>query len=237
MLASCVPHEKVTYFNDFGESRKGTIAVLEPPVVLFKPGDIVEIDITSTSTQANAYFQKSAPSTDSKYAGNTYQIARDSTIDLPLIGKIKIGGLSATPAAQKVRDALLAYLQKPSVNIRLVSFSITILGEVENPGVYQIPDSRVNLLEAIGYAGDLTLFGRRDNILLIRNTPDGKKYYRLNLSDSKFMDTEQFYLHNGDVLYVEPTKGRTSQDDNAYRILPLALSALTFIVVIIGLTK
>lgn len=237
LITSCVSHKKVTYFNDIAQSKSGTIALSGPPDVIFEPDDIVEIDITSASLETNAYFEKSGSDTDKKYSGNTYQVARDSTIDLPLIGKIKIAGLRPEAAAERVRQSLLDYLQQPSVNIRLVSFSITILGEVEEPGVYDIPDSRVNLLEAIGYAGDLTIYGRRDNILLIRTTADGKSYQRLNLNDSEFINSETFYLRNGDVLYIEPSKGATSKDDNAYRILPLVLSTLTFAVVVIGLTR
>lgn len=237
LLAGCVPHKKVTYFNNLSGTSPGTIQVPAPPGVVLQPADLVEVNITSASMEANAYFQKSGSETDRKYAGNVYQIARDSTIDLPLIGRVKIGGLEPDSAAGKLRVALLRYLQQPSVNVRLTSFSVTILGEVEQPGVYDIPAGRVNVLEAIGYAGDLTIFGRRDNILLIRNSPEGKNYYRLNLGSSDFMDSPLFYLHNGDILYIEPSQGRTSQDDNAYRILPLILSALTFVVVVIGLTR
>lgn len=236
ILSSCVPHRKVTYFNDISGSQSGNIAVPEPPVVLLQPNDVVEINITSASKDANTYFQKAGSEVDKKYAGNTYQIARDSTIDIPLIGKMNIAGINADQASEKVRDALLAYLQKPSVNIRLISFKITILGEVQMPGVYDIPDGRVNVLEAIGMAGDLTIYGQRGNILLIRTATEGKTYTRLNLNTTDFLNTNAFYLQNGDVIYVEPSKGMTSKDDNAYRILPLALSTLTFLVVLIGLT-
>lgn len=236
ILSSCVPHRKVTYFNDISESQSGNITVPEPPVVLLQPNDVVEINITSASKDANTYFQKTGSDVDKKYAGNTYQIARDSTIDLPLIGKMNIAGINADHASEKVRDALLVYLQKPSVNIRLISFSITILGEVQTPGVYDIPDGRVNILEAIGMAGDLTIYGQRENVLLMRTAPEGKSYSRLNLNETRFLNSDGFYLQNGDVIYVEPSKGMTSKDDNAYRILPLVLSTLTFLVVVIGLT-
>ncbi len=236
LLVSCVPHKKVTYFNNISESERGNLAVPSAPVVLLQPNDIVEINITSASKEANTYFQKAGSDVDKKYAGNTYQIARDSTIDIPLIGKLNIAGINTDQASEKVRNALLAYLQKPSVNIRLISFAITILGEVRVPGVYNIPDGRVNILEAIGMAGDLTIYGQRENVLLIRTAQEGKIYTRLNLSDTAFLNSEAFYLQNGDVIYVEPSKGMTSKDDNAYRILPLVLSTLTFVVVMVGLT-
>jgi polysaccharide export outer membrane protein len=136
-----------------------------------------------------------------------------------------------------LREALLSYVQKPSVNVRLVSFRITVLGEVRMPGVYGVPDGKVNVLEAIGYAGDLTIYGKRDNVLVIRNMGDEKQYIRINLNHSDALAGQAYYLQNNDVVYIEPSRGKTSGDDNVYRLLPLVLSGLTFIVVILSLTQ
>jgi polysaccharide export outer membrane protein len=209
----------------------------EPPVVRFEANDIVEVDISSTSEEAALFFSKSGSNIDRKYSGNTYQVAADGTIELPLIGPVVIADKTAPEAAELLRTKLLSYLREPTVNVRLVSFQITVLGEVEEPGVYDVPDAEITVLEALGYAGDLTIYGKRDNILIMRNTNGVKEYFRVNLSNTDFIESNQYYLHNHDVVYVQPSKGKTSADDNAYRILPLLLSSLTFIAVIISLTQ
>lgn len=237
LVSSCVSHKKITYFNDISESVSGEISFPEAPVLKLRSNDIVEIEISSISSETSQYFNRSGSDVDKKYAGNTYQIASDGAIDLPLVGAVQIGDLSTEEAEEVIKKALLDYLQKPSVNLRLVSFRITVLGEVETPGVYDVPGAQVNVLEALGYAGDMTIYGKRDNVLLIRNVDDIKIYQRLDLNSAGFMSSEFFYLQNNDVLYVEPSKGATSKDDNAYRILPLVLSSLTFLIVLIGVTQ
>ncbi len=233
--ASCVPHKKVVYFDDIGEGS--VLNMPAPPEIYLKPSDLVEINITSISQETNAFFMKTGATSDGKYAPNVYQISGDGTIDIPLIGKVALSGKTAEESQEHLRELLLEYVQKPSVNVRLVSFRITILGEVRAPGVYEIPDSRVSILEAIGRAGDLTIFGKRDNILLIRNIGDEKRSFRIDLSDSDVLNSEMFYLQNNDVLYIEPSRGKTAGDDNVYRLLPLVLSGLTFVAVIISLTQ
>ena len=237
LMASCVPHKDVIYFNNLASSQSGKINTPHAPDMTLQPRDVVEIDITSISKDANAYFQKGGSDVDRRYAGNTYQISNNGTIDLPLVGEIEIAGKSLEDAEAAVKTELLTYLQKPSVNIRLVSFQITVLGEVNAPGIYDIPDASVTLLEAIGYAGDLTIFGKRNNVMVIRNSQDGKEYFRIDLTNSEALNTQYFHLQNNDVIYVEPSKGITSRDDNAYRILPLVLSTLTFVVVLISLSN
>jgi len=237
LMASCVSHKKVTYFNDISSSAEGSFDPTIPPRIIYKPSDLVEIDITSVSKESNQYFYKSGSSVDKRYAGNTYQISAQGTIDLPLIGKIELEGVTPDEAEELIRTLLLDYLQKPTVNIRLVSFQISVLGEVARPGVFDIPDGEVTVLEALAYAGDLTIYGSRDNVLVIRNNQGKKSYFRINLNDSEFLNGQEFYLENNDVLYIEPSKGKTSADDNAYRILPLIISSLTFITVLISISQ
>ncbi len=236
LATACVPHKKVLYFKDLAE-QQGSINLPEAPEVILITGDVVEVNIASVSQETNIYFQKQGSATDRNFAPNTYQIAADGTIDLPLIGKVLLAGKNIAEAESSLKELLTEYLQKPSVNIRIMSFKITVMGEVGAPGVYGIPDGRVNLLEAIAMAGDLTIFGRRDNLLLIRNESGQKEYKRLSLNDSKVLQSEHFYMRNNDVLYIEPSKGRSAADDNLYRILPLTVSVLTFVVLIITISQ
>jgi polysaccharide export outer membrane protein len=233
---ACVPYKKVIYFSDLAPSG-GPLAMPEPRPYTLTPGDVIEINISSVSRETNDYFAKPGSSTDRNFGPNTWQIAEDGTIDIPLIGAVAIGGLTLAAAETTLRERLTKYLQQPTVNVRLMSFRITVLGEVSRPGVYDVPNGQINLLEALGMAGDLTLFARRDNVLLVRNDGTEKIHRRLNLNQSDVLASEWFHLRNNDVLYVQPSKGRTAADDNLYRILPLTVSALTFVVLIISISQ
>lgn len=237
IASACVPHKEVIYFNNLEKTQQGEIQTPPPAELVLKPGDVIELSISSISKDANAYFYKPGSEVDKKYAGNTYQLSSKGTIDLPLVGEITLMEKTIEAAESHIKEQLVNYLQKPSVNIRMVSFQITILGEVNAPGIYNIPDASVTILEALGYAGDLTIYGKRNNILIIRNSDSGKQYHRLDLTQSQSLDSPFFHLQNNDVIYVEPSKGLTSRDDNAYRIIPIALSSLTFLAVIISMIK
>lgn len=237
LFASCVSHKQVTYFNDIQDLQSGELNIPDAPSSLLKNGDLVEVQISSISLETNAYFQTDQSSSDEGFGGNLYQIDESGFIHLPLVGKIAIAGLSKEEARLAIETALLEYVQKPSVNLRIADYKITVLGEVNAPGVYKIPTAEASLLEALGYAGDLTVYGVRENVLLIRDNGEEKSFHRLNLNDSSVLESEHFYLQNNDVIYVQPTKGLTSKDDNIYRILPLVISSLTFVAVIISLNQ
>jgi len=237
LLGSCVPHKKIRYFNDIKDEQEGNIDFQEPPQITLQPNDVVEIDINSVSKETNEYFLKSGSAVDKEYSGNTYQLSAKGTVILPLIGQILLKDKTQEEAEEIIKEAALKYLQSPTVDVRLVSFQITVLGEVNNPGIYNISNSKATILEALGYAGDLTIYGKRENVLLIRNVKDEKKYLRFNLNDSQVLSSQEFYLRNNDVLYIEPSKGKSSADDNAYRILPLVISTLTFVTVLISLSR
>ena len=237
LLSACVPHKDITYFNDIQGNTEGEIQFQAPPAISLQPNDIVEIDINSVSKETNEYFVKAGSSVDKEYAGNTYQISSNGSVVLPLIGEVQLQDKTPKEAEEIIKEAALKYLQAPTVNVRLVSFQVTILGEVANPGVYNISDSKATVLEALGYAGDLTIYGKRNNVLLIRNDKEEKKYMRFDLGSSELLSSENYYVKNNDVIYVEPSKGKSSADDNAYRILPLVISTLTFVVVLIGLSQ
>jgi polysaccharide export outer membrane protein len=236
-FSACVPHKKITYFNDIKESEEGDIAFQQPPVLTLQPNDVVEIDINSVSKETNEYFIKSGSAVDKEYSGNTYQLSSKGSVILPLIGAVELKDKTLEEAEDIIKEAARKYLQSPTVNVRLVSFQVTLLGEVNNPGVYNISDSKATILEALGYAGDLSIYGKRDNILLIRNDKEEKKYFRFNLNSIDLLASKNFYLKNNDVIYVEPSKGKSSADDNAYRILPLVISTLTFVTVLISLSQ
>lgn len=181
----------------------------------------------------NALFTFQQGNADSKYGANSYLVGSDGNVELPLIGPIPVVNRTTDEVADTLRVLLTKYMESPSVNVRLMNFTITVLGEVNKPGVYEVAGAQANVLEALGLAGDLTIYGKRENVLLIRESDSKREYHRLDLTKSDFLTSNWYNLKNKDVIYVEPSKGRTSSDDNLYRVLPVVLSTLTFLTVII----
>lgn len=236
-MSACVSHRDVTYFNDLEGKTEGNLNIPDAPELILAEDDLVEIDVVSISAEANEYFIKQGSQTDEAYRGNVYRISRRGNIHLPLVGEVQLGGHTVEEAEDILTEALSEFLRQPAVNVRMVNFRITILGEVNRPGLYRIPSSQATIPEALGLAGDLTLYGKRNNILVIRQSGEQKSFFRIDLNDAATLARPEYHLRNGDVVYVEPTKGRTSADDNIYRILPLVLSGLTFVAVVIGLSR
>ena len=233
-LGACVPYKKALYMNDLRE-REAQVAIAKAEEIPLVSGDLVEIYISSISRETSEFFYKPGGDPDTKSGANVYQIGANGSVDLPLVGMVELAGKQIEEAEELLRIKLADYLQKPTVNLRLINFQVTVLGEVARPGTYRIPSGRSNLLEALGSAGDITLFGERGNVLLIRGEGPDSQYFRINLNESEFLQNPQYHLKNNDIIYVPPTRGRTSADDNVYRLLPLVLSGLTFVAVIISL--
>jgi polysaccharide export outer membrane protein len=127
------------------------------------------------------------------------------------LGTIKIGDLSRKEATDMLKEKISEYVTDPIVNIRLVNFTVTVLGEVNRPGAYTIQDERISISEALGLAGDLTIYGKRDNVFLIREVNGLKKYAKYDLTSINVVNSPVYYLTQNDVIYVEPNNTRVRQ--------------------------
>ena len=146
---------------------------------------------------------------------------------------MKIGGLTKTEAEKLITEKISPYLkelEKPVVNVRMSSFSVSVLGEVDQPGTFQIEREKINVLEALAKAGDLTIYGVRNNVTLIREESDGtKSYHTLNLNDANIVSSPYYYLQQNDILYVEPNKIK-AQNSTIGSMTTLWLSATSILV-------
>ncbi|GAB2527077.1 hypothetical protein GCM10027085_16620 [Spirosoma aerophilum] len=161
-----------------------------------------------------------------------YLINPDGTIELPLIGRMKVGGLNTVQIADLIRGQLRDYLKEPTVTIRNQNFRISVMGEVARPSLFTIPNEKINMLEALSLAGDITIYGRRDNVLLIREENGLRTFTRIDLTSRDLFRSPYFYLRPSDVVYVEPGRARQASADRTYQLLPIALSALSFLAII-----
>ena len=137
-----------------------------------------------------------------------YLVDQSGNIEFPVIGKLKISGLTRTEVLKLLQEKISAYIKNPIINLRITNFKVSLQGEVNLPGTYPISSERVTLVEALSMARDLTIYGKRDNILVIREINGVKSYNRVDITKSDFINSPFYYLAQNDVVYVEPNKTR-----------------------------
>ncbi|WP_318344743.1 polysaccharide biosynthesis/export family protein [Flagellimonas baculiformis] len=209
LIASCGSPKKIVYFQD-SQNFETIVAdnAFEPK---FKVDDVVSIYVATLNPEASAPFNLTiGVSANGQSESLDYLVDKNGEIDFPVIGKVKILGLSPEEVKSLLRKELSSYLKDPIINVRLRNFTVTILGEVRNPGTYPIIGEQITILEALGLAGDLTIKGKRENIMVIRDFDGVKVYNKIDLTSKEAMKSPAFYLTQNDVVYVEPNKSAVS---------------------------
>lgn len=222
---SCITRKEISYFQDISDTLSVQKITKEFEAII-QTGDILSIHVTSLSAEASSFFNVQGERTDEQVA-NTYLADASGMIEMPLIGEVKVAGLTVQIAKQRIKQKLEKYLVDPTVNLRIRNFKVTVLGEVQQPGVYTIPNEKITLIEALGLAGDLTIFAKRINVLIVREQNGERKFFRVDLRSKELFESEYYYLHSNDIVYVEPGKGRIASADPWYKILPIVFSGLT----------
>ena len=154
------------------------------------------------------------------------------TIAIQTDGKIIVGGLSTKDASDLITKNLNKYLEEPTVSVRLMNFKISVLGEVTRPSLYNITNERVTLPEAISLAGDLTIYGKRQNVLIVREVDGKREFARIDLTKRDLFNSPYYYLLPNDIVYIEPLKGKLTSTSRAVQLAPIAISILTFLTII-----
>jgi polysaccharide export outer membrane protein len=224
-ITSCSSIKNVKYFTDIPDSGKvikiTAVKFVEPTI---QPDDILSVNLQTldpNAAQILALGNVSSSAVGNTTTGSTgsqtvtgYLVDRDGMIELPSIGKIHVGDLTTNQAKELIREKASEQYKNFSINIRFANFKITILGEVTKPGTYVVSTEKVNILDALGLAGDLTIYGKRENVLLIRHYPDGtQEEVRLDLTKSNILKSPYYYLRQNDYIYVEPIKTKVVASD------------------------
>lgn len=208
VLSSCVSNKNIAYFQN-NEIKKQDVS--NDFKIHYKPDDLLQILIFSEDYLAAKPFNLPVASilntTNTVVAvpqQQTYLVDSKGQIDFPVIGKIKVGGLSSEELVELLKNELdPTYILNPTINVRIVNFKITVLGDVTRPGSYNIPNERVSLLDAIGLAGDLTISGKRNNVMIIREENGEKNQYVVDLRSNDIFTSPVFYLKQNDIVYVQ----------------------------------
>jgi len=245
LLISSCSVKKIVYFNDLPTDTtrilKQAAAFTEPVI---QSDDILSITIQTldptTAAVANqavavqAVGASSATNVGSQVISG-FLVDKDGYVHMALIGKVKVKGLTTYQARERITTLSSQYYKDPTVQVRFANFKVTVLGEVTRPATYTVPNEKVTVFDALGLAGDMTIYGKRENVLLVREQGNEKELVRLNLNDSDLLQSPYFYLRQNDVIYVEPGKAKAAAN-NAARTQTFAVigSLLSLLIVAVS---
>ncbi len=229
IFCSCVSSREAVYFNNVPDQSLNINPDEEQKIV---PNDILGISVTSLNPEASLIFNNSSPNNSTVTPG--YLVDQDGFIQFPVLGKLKVADFTKKQLTDNLRTSLIdkKLLVDPVVTIRYLNFRVTVLGEVLKPTVVLVPNEKISLLEALGMAGDLTIYARRDNVTLIRDENGKRLIKRINLNNGDIFNSPYYYLKSNDIIYVEPNKTKISSSTPLRQNLPVILSGLSLLAII-----
>ena len=210
LVSSCASRERIVYLQNPSAIDATNSKTYESRL---QADDLLSIIVNSASPELTKPFnlfmgtvQDRTDVINGQQRLQSYLIDKDGFIDFPKVGKLKLGGLTRTEAEEVIKQKLIQEISDVSISLRILNFKVSVQGEVNRPGVHTIMSERITLLEALSMSGDLTVYGRRDNILIIREN-DGKKTYNyVDITKADFVNSDFYYLAQNDLVYVEPNK-------------------------------
>lgn len=239
MLSSCGSRRNMVYLQQ-DSSQINTL--YEQYVPKIQINDILTIVVTAADPKVTVPFNAVSSMVSSNLTQQTdmalrptYTVDDNGDLTLPMLGKVHVAGLTRIQAIEKLRQELGQYIKDPGVNINFNNFRISVLGEVARPGSFIMPTERVTVLEALGMAGDMTIRGVRESVLLIREVDGQKTMHRLDLTQQNTLNSPYYYLAQNDVIYVEPNKAQINNSKlgaNTNIIISIASLLITVISVL-----
>lgn len=247
LVSSCTAPKDIAYFQTLENLEEVTRRT--KIIVKYKPQDIISIVVSASDPETAIPFNLGTPSVTSN-AGSSitstassgvskYLLDSNGMIEFPVIGTLKVSGLSSAEVKEMIKEKLKTYIKNPIVTVQLENFKVTVMGEVNNPGPYTINNERITIIEALGLAGDLGIQGKRTNITVIREENNKQIIHKVDLTSKDVFNSPVYYLAQNDVVYVEPNTSRTraSKTSNWPRILTSATSVLGIIISLIVISK
>ncbi|MDI9873373.1 polysaccharide biosynthesis/export family protein [Flectobacillus rivi] len=231
-LTSCVQTKQIVYFQG-DTTRYISLKGSAPSIKTIQPKDILAVMVSSLSEESNVIFN--TPNINNLTVMNYsvsagvgrnqpigYYVDSLGFVAMPLIGKVYLKDKTLQVAADTIERRLEMFLKEPTVNVRILNHKFSVLGEVNRPGVFNLLEERLTIPEALGMAGDLTIFGKRDNILLIREKVKGQKeLVRIDLTSREILSSPYYYIEQNDVIYIEPLKTKATSTDQNYQLVPI----------------
>lgn len=238
ILSSSCSTRNLVYMSDLpaaGINIEVINNAIEPKI---QTADILSISVSTLNPESNLLFNSgiltslggvNSPGGTSMMVNDGYRVDKNGAVNFPVLGRIYLAGLTLEEATDRLTELLSAEAKNPIVNIKLTNFRITVLGEVNMPSTIPVLTEKITIMEAIGLAGDLTAFGKRENVLLLREKDGNRTTVRLNLNHKSILTSPFFYLQQNDVIYVEPVRARAEQASLTRSNISIALSLLSII--------
>ena len=239
LLSACAKRNLV-YFSDLPKSNDFNTPVSNYVAPKIQPDDILTITVSSLSAESNVLFNsvllpQTGGNNVAEKLNEGYLVDKNGSINFPVIGKIPLVGLTKEQAQDKMTDLIKAQVKNPIVNVRFANFKVTVIGEVAHPATFNVQTEKINILEALGMAGDMTSFGRRENVLIIREKDGVRATSRINLNNKEVLSSPYFYLQQNDIVYVEPNNkvkvADTAPGNRYIGIWGTIISTLGFVII------
>lgn len=240
LFASCSSSEKFALLQNVAQNSDAKTADFQ---AVLQPDDLLMIVISTENPLISQPYNLNAISvvTNTENASAqqrqlSYQIDQDGFIQMPNLGAVHAAGKTRNELVDSIKQLLVGKISNPIITVRILNFKVSVQGEVNRPGTFPIATERITLLEALSMAGDLTIYGKRDNILIIREENGVKRYQKVDITKGDFVNSPYYYLSQNDVIYVEPNKTRVNSSVIGPNI-SVGISALSLIITIIALTS
>jgi polysaccharide export outer membrane protein len=252
--ASCAGPKKSIYFKDNTPVDPTVITQKIDKVkeAIIQPDDILAISVTSPSSivedkgnttvaifnSGGTPYSESSTLSGTVSAGNGFLVDASGYIDYPFLGKVKVGDLTIRQAKDVLANKLRSIIKEPVVEIRIINYKITILGEVGHPGTITAPNHKINIIDAIAAAGDIPITGRKDNVLVVRENDGVREFAHLDLNSIQVFTSPYFYLKQNDIVYVEPARIRRQEGNEFFKFyLPTISTLMSTLLAIYGITQ
>ena len=239
ILCAC---NSVKNLTDFQKSRRfsDSLTIVKPFIPRIQSGDILSINVSSLSAEASSFFNPyngiSASGGNSNSASSAgvnqtpgYLVDPSGDIQYPIIGNIKVAGLTTTEIRDTIRERLKVYVKEPTVIVRYLNFKITFLGEVGRVDVVNVPNESITLPEAISLSGDLTPYAQRDSIMVIRDIGGKKMVGYVDLTSREVFSSPYYYLHPNDIVYIKPSRFKAQHNDRFFTLFSFGTGVLSLL--------
>jgi polysaccharide biosynthesis/export protein len=241
LFSSCggVKHAQLTMFEKVGNDQ---FPLGRIPALSIRPDDILSVQVASRNPERVAAFRRSYENAANSGAeafselAEGYRVNEQGNIYLPFLGQVKASGKTVVDLRQEITDRLAEFIPDAAVQVRFLNFRVTLLGEVNQPNTYTIPNERLTILEAIGLAGDFTPYARRNSLLIIRERNEKREFARLDFQNKNLFMSPFFYLSPNDIVYVEPLKAKqyATQGDFFQRYSSVFVPVVSVVTYLVG---
>lgn len=226
VFCSCSPYKQVAYFQDINRLEPTKETVTSKFALTIQPDDILGISVSSLNADASAVFNSASNASGANESNGGYIVNANGEIELPMVGSVKASNLTTLQLKDVIRKKLIPYLKEPVVRVSLINFKVSVLGDVNQPGVFKTQNEKFSITEALTLAGDLNLTARR-KIILIREVDQTREYVPIDLTSKNLFSSPYYYLKNNDILYVEAGKAKYASLDRTYSKVGLLFSLIS----------